>query len=69
MMVVDNCGSHKVAEVIAAFKGAGWLIVFLPPNMTGELQPMDLVVNAVCKTALTLLTYFRIHKGQHDAAI
>jgi hypothetical protein len=55
MMVVDNCGCHKVVEVVAAFETAGWILKFFPANMTGELQPMDLVVNAVCKKALRRL--------------
>ncbi len=68
MMVVDNCGCHKVAEVVAAFMTVGWILKFFPPNMTGELQPMDLVVNAVCKKALRslrigkVLDYMRKYK-------
>jgi hypothetical protein len=67
-MVVDNCGCHKKAEVVAAFEKAGFHLKFFPANMTGELQPRDLVVNAVCKKALRklrigrILDYFREYK-------
>ena len=43
--VVDNVGSHHNRSVQAAYAKAGWLLEFLPPNMTHLLQPMDLVVN------------------------
>ena len=52
LMVLDNCGPHKTPDVETTFKKAGWLLEFLPPNMTDELQPMDLVVNAVGKQEL-----------------
>jgi hypothetical protein len=55
IMVVDNCGCHKVAEVVTAFMTAGWILKFFPPNKTEELQPINSVVNAVCKKALRRL--------------
>jgi hypothetical protein len=75
MMVVDNVGSHHTKEVLAAFEDAGWILKYLPPNMTRWLQPMDLVVNAVCKAALrrvrisSLLTYFTAWRKRADAAV
>ena len=35
--------------MLSAFEAAGWILAFLPPNMTAELQPMDLVVNGSLK--------------------
>ena len=34
LMVLDNCGPHKTPDIETAFKKAGWLMEFLPPNMT-----------------------------------
>ena len=47
--VVYNCGCHHDSEVLSAFEAAGWILAFWPPNMTGELQPMDLAVNGPLK--------------------
>ena len=55
LMVVDGVSSHKVPEVQAAYADAGWILEYFPPNMTDELQPMDLAVNAVCKSAMRKL--------------
>ena len=72
--MVDNCGSHGTKEVQTDFSNAGWVLRFLPPNMTGKLQPMDLVVNAVCKAALRrvrinyTLEYFSVWKDQRRLA-
>lgn len=44
-----------VKEVVEAFAAAEWLIKFFPPNMTDELQPMDLIVNAVLKAEMRAL--------------
>ena len=55
MMVVDNVSFHHVKEVTTAFAAAQWILKFFPPNMTDELQPMDLVVNAVLKAEMRKL--------------
>lgn len=52
LLIVDNVSFHKTNEVQLAFQAAGWIVKYLPPNMTDELQPMDLVVNAVVKEEL-----------------
>jgi transposase len=52
LLVMDNCAIHNTKEVIAAIDQSGWILKFLPPNMTAKMQPMDLVVNAVVKAAL-----------------
>lgn len=49
LMVVDNVSFHHVKEVIDSFATGDWIIKFFPSNMTDELQPMDLIVNAVLK--------------------
>lgn len=55
LMVVDNVAFHHVKEVVEAFAAAEWVIKFFPPNMTDELQPMDLIVNAVLKCEMRKL--------------
>ena len=41
----DNCGSHKTSIVRDTIKEVDIDVAFLPPNMTSELQVLDLVVN------------------------
>ena len=45
----DNCGSHKTASVQKVIREVGVDVAFLPKNMTGELQVLDLVVNGPLK--------------------
>lgn len=74
LLILDNCPSHSTEEVLSDFGAAGWTLRFLPPNMTGKMQPMDLVVNSVCKAALRKLRieltvdYFADWKAKRLAA-
>jgi len=52
LLVMDNCGPHSVPAVQATFAAQGIAVQKLPPNMTGELQVMDLVVNGPLKAAI-----------------
>lgn len=45
----DNCGSHHTASVKDVIRETGIDVAFLPPNMTSELQVLDLVVNGPIK--------------------
>ena len=45
----DNCGCHKTAIVDSIINGLQIHVACLPPNMTGELQVLDLVVNGPLK--------------------
>jgi DDE superfamily endonuclease len=45
----NNCGNHKTSSVKDVITETGIVIAFLPPNMTGELQVLDLVVNGPIK--------------------
>ena len=45
----DNCGCHKTAVVDDVISELGVQIACLPPNMTGVLQVLDLVVNGPLK--------------------
>jgi DDE superfamily endonuclease len=49
MIWCDNCGSHKTSSVKDVITETGIDVAFLPPNMTGELQVLDLVVNGPIK--------------------
>jgi hypothetical protein len=74
LLVVDNCGPHKTSVVQQALVTAGWKVMFLPPNMTHLLQPMDLVVNSVVKSAMRkhriqlLMKYFREYRRDYHLA-
>lgn len=52
LLITDNYGAHKTHEVVQDFALAGWMNMFLPPYTTGKLQPMDVVLNVICKAAL-----------------
>ena len=45
----DNCGSHKTTSIMEVIDEIGVDVMFLPKNMTGELQVLDLVVNGPLK--------------------
>ena len=45
----DNCGSHRTSSVRDAISETEIDVAFLPPNMTSELQVLDLVVNGPIK--------------------
>jgi hypothetical protein len=45
----DNCGCHKTAIVDSVINSLQIHVACLPPNMTGELQVLDLVVNGPLK--------------------
>lgn len=46
----DNCGSHHTSSVTDVIHETGIDVAFLPPNMTSELQVLDLVVNGPIKS-------------------
>ena len=49
MIWFDNCGCHKTSMVDEVISELGVQIACLPPNMTGVLQVLDLVVNGPLK--------------------
>jgi hypothetical protein len=52
LLIWDNCGSHCVPCVLSLLVAWGIEEKKLPPNMTGKLQVMDLVVNGPYKSAV-----------------
>ncbi len=56
----DNCGPHKTDAVKAVFSSWGIHTAFLPPNMTGMLQVLDLVVNGPIKAYIRNIRARRI---------
>lgn len=52
LLVMDNCGPHGVLAVQEAFAAQDIAVEHLPPNLTGQLQVMDLVVNGPLKAAI-----------------
>jgi DDE superfamily endonuclease len=69
----DNCGSHHTASVSDVIHETGIDVAFLPPNMTSELQVLDLVVNGPIKShiknkrAMRLYDSFQKYKIDRDA--
>ncbi len=66
LYVVDNVGFHHGAEVKQAFLEAGFILEYLPANMTDELQPMDLCVNSVFKAEMRRLRANVVYDALQD---
>ena len=61
----DNCGSHKTSSVIEVISEFGAVVCFLPKNMTGELQVLDLVVNSPLKSHIrTIRAELQVESGK-----
>jgi hypothetical protein len=56
----DNCGCHKTAVVDEVIHDLNVYVACLPPNMTGVLQVLDLVVNGPLKAHCRKLRGSRI---------
>ena len=60
MVWFDNCGCHKTTVVDEVIQDMGIQVACLPPNMTGVLQVLDLVVNGPLKAHIRNLRGARI---------
>ena len=60
MIWFDNCGCHKTAVVDDVILNLNVHVACLPPNMTGVLQVLDLVVNGPLKAHCRKLRGSRI---------
>jgi DDE superfamily endonuclease len=56
----DNCGCHKTAVVDEVINDLNVYVACLPPNKTGVLQVLDLVVNGPFKAHCRMLRGSRI---------
>lgn len=65
----DNCGSHKTTSVTDVIREVGVDVCFLPKNMTGELQVLDLVVNGPLKAHIRTVRANRLYKSFQDYKI
>ena len=69
----DNCGSHRTSSVRDTIVETDIDVAFLPPNMTSELQVLDLIVNGPIKShvktkrAERLYDRFQIYKAERMA--
>ena len=61
----DNCGPHKTKPIEELFQILGIHTAFLPPNMTGLLQVLDLVVNGPIKAHIRRIRALRIVQAFH----
>ena len=59
----DNCGSHKTTCVNDVIREVGIDVAFLPPNMTSELQVLDLVVNGPLKAHIRTKRANRLYEA------
>jgi DDE superfamily endonuclease len=59
----DNCGSHKTACVRDVIRETNIDVAFLPPNMTSELQVLDLVVNGPLKAHIRTIRANRLYEA------
>ena len=55
LIFTDNHSSHTRPENIKKLQDLGFDVMFLPPNLTGELQPMDLTINKAIKERYSAL--------------
>ena len=68
MIWCDDCGSHKTSSVKDVIAETDIDVAFLPPNMTAELQVLELVMNGPIKAhiknkrAIRLYDSFQIFK-------
>ena len=60
LLWMDNCGCHKVKCVEDLMIEFGIDLALFPPNMTGQLQPLDLYVNMPIKANTRKLRAKRI---------
>lgn len=73
MIWFDNCGCHKTDHVDALIEHLGIQVACLPPNMTGVLQVLDLVVNGPLKAhtrtlrGRRIVECFQIFKEKYDS--
>jgi DDE superfamily endonuclease len=56
-----NCGSHKTSCVRDIIRETSIDVAFLPPNMTSELQVLDLVVNGPLKAHIRTIRANRLY--------
>jgi len=52
VLLMDNYGSHKNAEVLALLQKNNFEPVFIPPRTTSFLQPLDVLINSIFKAKM-----------------
>ena len=62
LLVCDNASVHKADEIKTLMDKYGIILMFLPPNMTQWLQPLDRVVCGLVKIVQ------RARRGRHLSA-
>lgn len=59
LLTMDNFSCHHDKQLLDEIKESGGTILFLPPNSTNELQPLDLRTNADFKAKLKRTYHLR----------
>ena len=49
VLLMDNYGSHKDADILALLEKKNFEPIFIPPRTTSYLQPLDVVINSIFK--------------------
>jgi hypothetical protein len=55
LLILDGCGSHYSSRIVYAAERLQIMLVFLPPNATHLLQPLDVTVFATLKDRICKL--------------
>jgi len=49
VLLMDNYGSHKDADILALVEKSNFEPVFIPPRITSYLQPLDVVIYSILR--------------------
>ena len=49
VLLIDNYGSHKDADILALLEKNNFEPVFILPCTTSYLQPLDVVINSILR--------------------
>jgi hypothetical protein len=72
LVILDSFSAHLDTDVLKAIEELNCAVLHVPPGLTGEAQPNDLLFNGLFKRALQKAFtdwYFRVIQQQMDVVI